>query len=120
MSDTLLEPVNFDPFSESAPTTDAQREIWLAVQMADDASRVYNQCFALRIVGAFDVAGMRRAVDALFARHEALRLTFDSSGESQTVTTSSGGIARFIDLSRLSDRDREDERARLLEHEATE
>ena len=125
MTTALLEPVDFDPFAESGPsapvpTTDAQREIWLAVQMADDASPAYNQCFGLRISGAFDVGGMRRAVDALFARHEALRLTFDPSGENQTVATSTGGIARFIDLSGHPDPVLADARARLLEHEANE
>ncbi len=42
-----LTPVEFDPFSESAaadglPLTEPQREMWLAVQMGDEASCAYN------------------------------------------------------------------------------
>jgi hypothetical protein len=86
-----LTPVDFDPFSDvrdrtaSFALSEAQREIWAAVQMGPEASCAFNLCFALQIVGAVSVDDLRSSLRHLFDRHEALRLTFDASGEWQRV-----------------------------------
>lgn len=90
-SHAVLTPVDFDPFAAEAteveqfPMTEAQREIWAAVQMGQHASCAYNQCFPLRLQGAFSLDSMHDAIQKLIARHEALRLVCDSHGETQTV-----------------------------------
>jgi amino acid adenylation domain-containing protein len=98
-------PVEFDPFAPvpsddpSAPTTEGQREIWAAVHMGHEASCAYNQCFVMRLTGAFSVDQMRTAISALFTRHEALRLVYDPSGERQVVTAAKEVDVPLIDLS---------------------
>jgi amino acid adenylation domain-containing protein len=89
-AEVTLAPVDFDPFADASPPkafplSDAQREIWSVVQMGPEASCAYNLCFALRLVGAVAPDALRSAVGHLFARHDALRLVFDPSGEWQTA-----------------------------------
>ena len=61
--------------SASSPTTEAQREIWLADQLGQEASLAYNES----VVAAPARRARRRraapALDALVERHEALRAT---------------------------------------------
>jgi amino acid adenylation domain-containing protein len=67
------------------PLTGAQLEIWLACQLGSEASCAYNVVVGLRLAGATSASGLDRAVKALMARHEALRTTFTSDGETQIV-----------------------------------
>ena len=88
--EVTLAPVDFDPFAEAPsptvyPLSEAQREIWSVVQMGPEASCAYNQCFALRLTGPVSSDALRGAVAHLLARHDALRSTFDASGEWQVV-----------------------------------
>ena len=61
-----MQPVDFDPFADrTAPTlplTEPQREMYAAVQMSDEASCAYNQCFVLRLRGPFSLQSMERAL----------------------------------------------------------
>ncbi|MBX7104852.1 MAG: amino acid adenylation domain-containing protein [Gemmataceae bacterium] len=70
------------------PLTEAQRELWLAAQSGDDASRAFNETCTLRIRGPFDLPRFRRAVADLVARHDALRSVFDPSGGGQQFESS--------------------------------
>lgn len=110
--DSRLVPVDFDPFGEATagetlPLTEAQREVWAAAQMGPEASCAYNQCYALRLVGDVSMAALLGAIQQLFDRHEALRLTFDRSGESQTVVPPGPVQIPVVDLSGLEERNRE-------------
>ena len=64
--------------------SDGQRRMWF-VQMADPTGAILNVCLSYRITGALDVAGLRDAVNAVAARHELLRTTYqtDADGEPQ-------------------------------------
>ena len=77
---------DFDPFAGPAishliPLTEPQVEIWTACQLAgDDASRAYNESVTLRLTGDLDRPALTQAVQAVVARHEALRLAFSTEG----------------------------------------
>ena len=99
-----VSPVDFDPFgsggeSAALPLTDAQEEVWAACQLDPLASSAYNQCFALRLRGPLSIDSMREAFGRLAARHEALRLTFAETGDSQRVAPAAAIPFNLIDAS---------------------
>ncbi|QIO34958.1 non-ribosomal peptide synthetase [Bradyrhizobium sp. 1(2017)] len=53
----------------------AQQRLWLLAQL-DGANSSYHIRGALRLSGELDVKALRRSIDRLFARHEALRSVF--------------------------------------------
>ncbi|MEC5216191.1 amino acid adenylation domain-containing protein [Actimicrobium sp. GrIS 1.19] len=80
-----LAPVDYDPFAgdtlaRTAPTTEAQREVWFADQLEEDASLSYNESMCLSITGALDLAALTAALQQLGARHDMLRTTFSADG----------------------------------------
>src|SRR4051794_33575251 len=85
---------DFDPFaggelSHTAPVTPEQEEIWLSVQLGGTpASLAYNQPIAFVLRGDLEIAALRRALDRLVERHEALRMTFSPDGASMCVAAS--------------------------------
>ncbi len=72
-------PVAFPRF-DSAPTTEAQREIFHAVQMGDDANCSFNESNIIHLEGALDTAALKTALNDLIVRHPALRSTFSEDG----------------------------------------
>ncbi|WP_370601383.1 non-ribosomal peptide synthase/polyketide synthase [Pseudomonas nitroreducens] len=58
------------------PLSAAQSRLWFFWQM-EPASAAYNVPGALRLRGELDESALRRSFDALVARHETLRTTFD-------------------------------------------
>ncbi len=79
--------VDYDPFADAAPvarvapTTEAQREIWLACQLGGDATLAYNESITLHLHRAVDLPALSAAVRALPERHDALRATLSADGE---------------------------------------
>jgi hypothetical protein len=57
------------------PASFAQRRLWFLDQWAP-GSAAYHLPAALHLHGALDVAALQQSLDALIARHEALRTTF--------------------------------------------
>lgn len=80
------------------PLTPAQQEVWLASQIGGDASAAYNESIAIHLRGALDLAALRSALDALVARHEALRTTIAADGETQRVHATQSVELAIIDL----------------------
>ena len=77
-----------------APSTEPQREVWLAASLGPEASLAYNESVSLHLRGELDVAALRLAVRTLPARHDALRATFGSDG----LTVRAGSAPEISDL----------------------
>jgi amino acid adenylation domain-containing protein len=60
------------------PLSFAQRRLWF-VQQLDPANVAYNMVAATRLNGALDVDALRRVLNAVVERHEALRTVFVSA-----------------------------------------
>ncbi|MFF8659172.1 amino acid adenylation domain-containing protein [Streptomyces huasconensis] len=58
-------------------------EQFLFLDELKPGNTAYNNAFAYRLRGPLDTEALRRALSALAARHEALRTSFDSSGETR-------------------------------------
>jgi non-ribosomal peptide synthetase component F/thioesterase domain-containing protein len=58
--------------------TPAQRRFWLLDQLQPGGNPSLNMCLALRWHGPLDQPVLRRALNEVVARHEALRTTFES------------------------------------------
>lgn len=58
----------------------AQETLWL-LDRASPGMTAYNSPVARRVHGALDIAALRKALDGLAARHEALRTVVDAAGE---------------------------------------
>ncbi|WP_186020187.1 non-ribosomal peptide synthetase [Burkholderia gladioli] len=90
----------------------------------DGASTIYRVPLVLRIDGKLDISALRRALDTLWARHEALRTVFlDTSGtgegaHAELLPADDGMPWREDDLSSRLDAS-QDEWLRLCEEEAT-
>ncbi len=105
--------VDFDPFADgeladASPTTAAQREIWVASQMSEEASLAYNESITIECRGPFDRAAMEAALRELPARHVSLRSTLSRDGRSLCIGNvgagGAGGLAvGFVALSQLAD-----------------
>ena len=79
-------PVNYDPFAGGAlervvPTTEPQREVWLADHLGREASLAYNESIIIRLTGPLDVSALRAALIDLVQRHDALRSTISTNGK---------------------------------------
>jgi amino acid adenylation domain-containing protein len=67
------------------PLTDGQREIWLASQLSTDASRTFNESYAMTLNGSLNVPRLRECLARLVDRHEALRTTYQIDGSAQRI-----------------------------------
>jgi amino acid adenylation domain-containing protein len=104
----LQEPVDYDPFAGGAlslvvPTTEAQREIWLADQLGHDASLAFNLSVSLRLRGPLDAAALQGALQKLVDRHDALRASVGPDGETFCVRGQFAIPLPTTDLTALDD-----------------
>jgi amino acid adenylation domain-containing protein len=67
------------------PLTPAQRQLWLLAQICPEGSLAYNERLVVQLDGPLDPAALQSALQRVVDRHEALRITIDPSGESQSV-----------------------------------
>ena len=103
--DTVAEKiVEFDPFAGAAiervmPTSQAQREVWLADQLSSQASLAFNESVSLRLRGQLDKEAIQGALKALVARHDALRTTLGPDGTQLFVNATAALAIDYVDLS---------------------
>jgi amino acid adenylation domain-containing protein/non-ribosomal peptide synthase protein (TIGR01720 family) len=81
------------------PMTEGQKQLWIVAQMGEEASRAYNESITLTLRGALNIEAMRRAVQKLFDRHEALRASFSADGENQIIAAGVTAEVPLIDFS---------------------
>jgi amino acid adenylation domain-containing protein len=67
------------------PVTEGQRQLWIESQMGDDAGRAYVESLSIRLTGVLDAEALRRALQALVDRHDALRVTLAPDGDAQLI-----------------------------------
>jgi amino acid adenylation domain-containing protein len=114
-------PVDFDPFAGgdivlSAPVTEPQQEIWLAIAIGgDEASLAYNESVSMVIRGPLDVGMLEQALADLVRRHEALRTTLTSDGTSFCVEAEPRAHMTLADLGGLALEAREEKRQALVD-----
>ncbi|QWT21702.1 amino acid adenylation domain-containing protein [Bacillus sp. NP157] len=104
---TAARAVDYDPFagapvSHLVPTTEPQREVWLASRLEPEASLAYNEAIAVNLKGLLDVPALEEALQAIVDRHEALRSTFSGDGESLFVAERVALSVGFHDLGLLA------------------
>ncbi|RKI15222.1 non-ribosomal peptide synthetase [Corallococcus sp. AB030] len=107
------------PHDGPLPLSFAQQRLWLLDQLQpEDAS--YNLPVALQLSGHLDVEALRRAFEALVARHEALRTTFhEHQGQpTQRIQAPAAWTLPLMDLSSLPEEEREKEARKLADEEA--
>jgi glutamate-1-semialdehyde aminotransferase/aryl carrier-like protein len=80
------------------PLTDDQRDLLDLTRLGDSASRALNISLAMRLGGPFSASAMRRSLQRLADRHEALRIRF-ASHEVQLVAAHATVPLPLVDLS---------------------
>ncbi len=97
------------------PLTPAQRQIWVFERLQPGTAS-YHIHHLHRLEGALDAGALARALEALVARHDALRMAFsERAGEPvQTARADATLALRTRDLSALAEAEREAEAVRVL------
>ncbi|WP_338861828.1 non-ribosomal peptide synthase/polyketide synthase (plasmid) [Mycetohabitans rhizoxinica] len=91
----------------SLPLSFAQQRLWFLAQL-DGVSESYHMPLALHVRGPLDRAAWQQALDALFARHEALRSTFvsvEGQPQVQLLPADMGVPLHWHDLRGMPDAD---------------
>ena len=86
------------------PTSSVQRRLWFLEQFESD-SAIYNTPVAWRLSGALNRDALERSINEIIARHEILRTTFATEGETvvQQVAPHLRLPLPFVDLSERPD-----------------
>ncbi|MEH2173669.1 amino acid adenylation domain-containing protein [Nostoc sp.] len=92
------------------PASFAQQRLWFLDRMTP-SSAIYNIPEAIRMRGVLNVKILQQAIEAIVARHEPLRTTFELvNGSPVQIISEKGSIFMpIIDLSELVETDRESE-----------
>jgi len=106
MTSVRMTEVDFDPFAtpelaRAVPTTDAQRELWLADQLGREASLAFNESISLLLEGTLNLQSLQDSLLALSDRHESLRSTFSADGMSMLISPRGALQAVQVDFSSL-------------------
>lgn len=105
----------------TVPSTEPQREIWLADQLGQDASLAYNESVSLHFRGELDVGALRHAVRQLPERHDALRARFSADGLSFMVPEKGPDLeVTLVDVEGRSPEERDAKLALVVERHVTE
>ena len=101
------------------PLSFAQQRLWFLDQFSPN-SPLYNLPSAIQLTGALDLNVFARSIDLIIKRHESLRTNFtEVDGEPwQIIKPDLEYLPQLIDLSELSEDEREAEMLRLINVEA--
>jgi amino acid adenylation domain-containing protein len=117
-SSVRMTEVDYDPFAtpelaRAVPTTEPQREIWLADQLGREASLAFNESITLTMAGPLDLQSLQDTLLSLSDRHESLRSTFSADGMKMLIAPRGTLQATLVDLSALDSSTRETGRSDL-------
>jgi amino acid adenylation domain-containing protein len=98
--------------------TEPQREIFLAAKLADDASCSFNESFSVHLRGPLQADALRESVNAVIARHEALRATVDAEGTALRFLPELKLAIPLRDISQMEPASRDAELKRTLAADA--
>ncbi len=101
-----LPPIVHVDRGERLPLSFAQQRLFFLAQM-EEASKAYHVPWGLHLRGELDAAALRRALDRIVARHEALRTTFVLLDGEPVQRIASAADSRFHLLERDLRRHRE-------------
>ncbi|WP_205522695.1 non-ribosomal peptide synthetase/type I polyketide synthase [Myxococcus eversor] len=101
------------------PLTEAQRQLWILATANEGGSIAYNLSMTLRLEGALREDSLRRALQYVVDRHEALRTTIDAVGERQHILPELRMALPVLDVSALSPATRVDSQAAWYAKEST-
>jgi amino acid adenylation domain-containing protein len=104
---------------ERLPLSYAQQRLWFLSQM-EDVSKAYHIAYGARLKGRLESAALRRSLDCILARHEALRTAFIVMNGEPLQRIMAGDDSRF-DLKEIDlrpSRNAEKQLERLLAQEA--
>ncbi|RKG99379.1 amino acid adenylation domain-containing protein, partial [Corallococcus sp. CA053C] len=112
-------PLRPAPRGGALPLSFAQQRLWFLDQWQPQ-SALYNVPAALRLLGPLDVRAFQLAFEEVLRRHEALRTTFQASGEDpvQVIHLAQPLPLPVIDLRALPASERMKEARRLVDEEA--
>lgn len=85
------------------PITEAQREIYFAAALGDEANCAFNESVTLRLRGDVQENQLVRALESAFARHDALRSSISEDGESLVIAPVFDGVIECIDFTSSSE-----------------
>jgi amino acid adenylation domain-containing protein len=110
--------VDYDPFAATAvarvvPTTEAQRELWLADKLGREASLAFNESIALSIEGELVVEALQQSLRELSNRHEALRSVLSEDGMSLFIAPEGTLQASIVDIVAANSASQDETLARL-------
>jgi len=115
---TKASPPSIPSAAAEYPPGDAQREMWVAAQISDEASAASYGSNVVELVGDLNVSILERAVSEVVKRHESLRSTFDVDGAKVIVKPSMPIEVRLRDLSHIAPAERDSQVSQILEEEA--
>jgi amino acid adenylation domain-containing protein len=99
------EPIACVPDATDYAVSHAQQRLWLLHHLSKEVA-AYNIAGAFALEGAIDVGALRRAAEALVARHEVLRANFvqiDGQARQRVNRTVNGPVVEYADVSGASD-----------------
>ena len=86
-----------------APLTEPQTEVWLAAQLGDMASASFNEGMTLTLDGTLNFDALKQALNDVIARHDALRASFNASGQTMVIAQSLPVDLDIVDVSAEAD-----------------
>ncbi|MFY2561290.1 amino acid adenylation domain-containing protein [Corallococcus terminator] len=101
------------------PLTEAQRQLWILATASEGGSIAYNLSMTLRLEGTLREDSLRRALQYVVDRHEALRTTIDADGERQHILPELRMMLPVLDVSALSPAARSNSQADWYAKEST-
>ena len=93
-------------------STVAQRGIYASSRLSDHLSAAYNESVTLRFDGTISIQRMTRALERLVERHDALRASFNETGQIMRISPAMKIKLPITDLSSVQKADRQEKRLR--------